>query len=297
MEYLVMATKKKKTQNKKNEVATLSKGGLPANLDYGEAAGMGRENMTQDDLSIPWIQLLQSNSPEVDGSIPQRKIEGAVAGMITDNVSRKLRSPEEGIIFVPCATDHKYVEWLPRGKGGGGGAGWVAQYGLHEDIVNEVRRVNKRDDKGILLNPKTGNCFVETYYCIGLILDDPEDTEYSGFAMIAFSSTKIKVYKKGIGELFKFHRDVPLFAHRLRITGVPDKNQKGSFWNYNINPAIEVGTPEENRIASLIQNKKGKMHPIIAAGMKLNQEYNAGKAKIDYAKQGSTEAESEEGAF
>lgn len=290
---------KKKTETKKNEVANITKGGLPANLDYGDAAGMGRENVTGSDFAMPWIYLLQSNSPEVDGTIPERKIEGATAGMITDNLSRKLRKPDEGVFFIPCATDHKFVEWLPRGKGGGGGAGFMGQYEIHDPVVNHARQINQRDDKGILQNPKTGNSLVETFYAVGLILNDPEDTEPSGFAMIAFSSTKIKVYKKGISELFKFHKDVPLFAHRLRITGVPDKNPKGSFWNYAINPAIHVGTPEEDRIASLIKNEKGKMHPLIAAGMKLNKEYNAGQARVDYAAQsaGTTEAEDGQSAF
>ena len=113
-----MAKKKKKTA-KKNAVATTQKGGLPSKYDYGETAGQGFENMTKDDLSLPWIQLLQSNSPEVDGSVPERKIEGAEAGMLMDSVSKKLRSAEEGIIFVPCATNHMYVEWVSRDKGGG----------------------------------------------------------------------------------------------------------------------------------------------------------------------------------
>jgi hypothetical protein len=113
--------------------------------------------------------------------------------------------------------------------------------------------------------------------------------------MIAFSSTKIKVYKKGIGELFKFNSQVPLFAHRLRITSVPDKTKKGNFQNFSINPAVEGGTPEENRLASLIQNKKGQMNYLIAAGMKLNKEFNAGKTKVDYAAQSSSGGSSAEG--
>ena len=46
-------------------------------------------------------------------------IEGASAGDLINTVSGEVYDGEKGISVVPCAYSKKYIEWIPREKGGG----------------------------------------------------------------------------------------------------------------------------------------------------------------------------------
>ncbi len=64
-------------------------------------------------------------------------------------------------------------------------------------------------------------------------------------AVIAFTSTKIKAYKKFNTKIGMFQirtpdgRKIrpPLFAHRVKLTAIKQKNNKGEFFNFDLNPA------------------------------------------------------------
>ena len=73
-------------------------GGAAAVYDYGSDAGAGFENTKGSDLSIPFIQVLQSNSPQVENNNP----EGAKSGMLFNSVTKEMVDGREGIVFLPC---------------------------------------------------------------------------------------------------------------------------------------------------------------------------------------------------
>jgi hypothetical protein len=195
-----------------------------------EFAGQGFQNQTNEDIAIPFINVLQPNSPEVQ----QDGIEGAKAGMLFNSVTQELHNV---ITFVPALTQHVYVEWRPRTEGGG----IVATHPIHSEVVKHAKSKSTEFGK---YKTEMGNDLVETFYVFGILCDGDVPT---GMAVMAFTSTKIKAYKAIMGRLNAFQLALPdgrrinppLFAHTLMITTKGEKNNKGSFYVPIVQAAVE----------------------------------------------------------
>lgn len=215
------------------EVAAKANTDLAA-FDYGEDGGAGFENQTSSDYSIPFLGVLQQMSPQVsdpsDGGI-----DGARPGMIFNTVTGELYPAKEGLEFVPSLTQHVFVEWVPRDSGGG----FVAIHEINSDVVKQAKANSQEFGKLRLAN---GNDLIETFYVYGVVCKDEEP---EGMAVIAFTSTKIKVYKAFSTKINMFtlkspngtKQKPPLFAHSLKLTTAKEKNNKGEFHNFSIAPA------------------------------------------------------------
>jgi len=148
-----MATKKEA------EVATVKDSAqLPAGMsmeDLLQDSGAGVDNMGMDDVAVPYLYILQTNSPQVDPD-NDMYIEGARPGMFLNNVSGEIYDGrEKGITVIPCAYERKYVEWVPRDNGGG----YVADHDIESGILNETTP----NEKGIPVLG-SGNLVIETAY-------------------------------------------------------------------------------------------------------------------------------------
>ena len=97
----------------KKAVATVEEKKLPvAAYDYGEDAGSGFEGTKSIDLSIPFLNVLQSNSPAVaEGTLKNGDIFNSVTGQVYEG--------KKGVGFQPVYHEQKYVKWKPRDAGGG----------------------------------------------------------------------------------------------------------------------------------------------------------------------------------
>jgi len=227
-----MAAKKNAAKGK--EVAKRQAGDVVVS-DYADYDGQGFENQTADDLAIPFLGILQALSPQVE-DVDQGGIEGAKAGMIYNTVTEELYEGKEGVLFVPAMTQHVFVEWVPRDAGGG----FVAVHDPTSQIVADAKA--EADDFG---KYRVGeNDLVETFYVYGVTCgEEPEDP--TELAVLAFTSTKIKVYKRWNTKLSMFMLKTdegrkikpPMFAHMTRLTSVADKNNKGKFFNVSLQPA------------------------------------------------------------
>lgn len=203
-------------------------------FDYGSDAGAGFENQTSSDYSIPFLTVLQAMSPQVadpaDGGI-----DGARPGMILNTVTGEFFAGKDGLEFIPALTQHVFVEWVPREQGGG----FVAIHDINSDVVKQGKANSKEFGKIRLAN---GNDLIETFYVYGVTSFDGEP---QGMAVIAFTSTKIKVYKAFSTKINMFtlkapngsKQKPPLYAHALKLTTAKEKNNKGEFHNFSIAPA------------------------------------------------------------
>jgi hypothetical protein len=212
------------------EVAVQQAAGVPMVHDYGDDAGTGFEDVTSDDLSIPFLMVLQSNSPQVEDQDPK----GAASGMLFNSVNRDLIASryddnEPGMVFVPVFKQDALVEWVPdRG-------GFVA---VHEpdapDVKAAIAAIGGKVQGPI---PFGENELVQTVYVYGLILD-AEGVESVGFGVIPFTSTKLKPRRDWWTAMLtiKGGKQIPLFAHRVRIRTVKQENDKGKFFNLRIEP-------------------------------------------------------------
>ena len=87
---------------------------LPAFLNKGQARGS--EHVTQADLVIPRLELIQALSPCRKKSDPSY-IEGAEEGMLYNSVTRELYGADAQVI--PVSYRKEWLVWKDRNKGGG----------------------------------------------------------------------------------------------------------------------------------------------------------------------------------
>lgn len=143
----------------KADVATVEESAqLPAGMsmeDLLRDSGAGVDSMGMDDVAVPYLYILQTNSPQVNPD-HDSYIEGAKAGMFFNNVSNEIYDGREtGLVVIPCAYERKYVEWVPRDSGGG----YVADHDIESNILSETTP----NEKGIPCLGN-GNLIIETAY-------------------------------------------------------------------------------------------------------------------------------------
>lgn len=260
-----MATSKKTETS--TEVAVANQNTAMAEYGaYADYAGAGFENQTSDDYSIPFLQILQALSPQLQENDSLRQ------GMILNTVTGEIFEGKVGIAFVPATTQHVYVEWKPRDAGGG-------FVGIHEPSSDLVRHCVANQPFGDYKTPE-GNELIETFYVYGVAIDADENVSQ---AVLAFSSSKIKKYKGWMTKAKTIQLPLPdgrripapLFAHKYRLKTVSEKNNKGQFFNWDI--AFDGSNALEARL--LPDN------PLFQSAVAIKTLIEAGKARAAYESQ------------
>jgi len=122
-----------------NQVAEKKEGALAVNMFEADAQ-QGAQNISQEDLALPFLKILGQLSPEVnkrDG----KYVEGAEPGKIINTVTNALY---DSIEVVPCHYKRQYIEWADRGTSTG------APVAIHEadsDIVSQTTRGKDYKDR------------------------------------------------------------------------------------------------------------------------------------------------------
>lgn len=267
------------TKNEKNEIEP-REDMLPELYDFGQDAGAGFEDTTQDDYAIPMLVLLQGLSPQVkeDG------VEGAKPGMLMNSVTNDLYPGKEGVVFVPSHRQHVYIEWVPRGEGGG----FVGMHDADSPVVLKAKSASKEFGQ---YYTDSGNQLKETFLLYGIIVD-PESDSPDCAAVISFTSTKIKGYKKMMSTMRQLmvpgpggkRINPPMFANQLLIKSKNEKNSKGDFYNFDI--GFRNGSAKE----SLLLPQDGRPHPLMMAAKDFAEVVKSGDAKVDHSAETSVDA-------
>ena len=96
---------------------------------------MGFEEVTTDDLQMPFVRILHAMSPQLKKS-DAAFIKGAAQGDIFNTVTNQFWSGGEGILVLPVYYQLKYIEFVPRSQGGG----FVGELaGNSQEVRNAVR--------------------------------------------------------------------------------------------------------------------------------------------------------------
>lgn len=206
--------------------ASVSKtGATPEQLAlFAQHAGAGLENASAQDYALPFIYLLQSNSPQVD-SDDDKYVEGAAPGMFMNTVTKHLYGEE--ITVVPVDFDKVFNEWVPRDAGGG-----------------FVKSYHDRDTAD--MNVQEGNQIVDTANHYVLIDAQDEDDGHFDQAIMSMTSTKLAASRNWLSRISQVMIPgasggkvvAPSFAKKYVITSEKKKNNKGTFY-------IPVVTPIE----------------------------------------------------
>lgn len=253
---------------------------VDSDLDYGEDAGQGFENQDMSDRKLPIIELLQPLSPAVaesKGKVYAGQFRNTVTGAIYDEV-----------YFVPAITDHCWGEWVNRDDGGG----FRGRHPKDSKVVADALARNGKAVGKIRIpqpaDPKTGKVapdheLVESFE-IYAILYDGKTSETLGFAMIPFTSTKIKVYRAWNSMIANFAPTingkklrpgaVPIFAHRVLMTSESETKGQYTFMIPVLSPA-EGGEDLKNSLLPKTDYR-------YMEAKKLHDDVLAGHAKAAY---------------
>ena len=251
-----MATK---TENK--AVTTKEQAQLPAEYaGLEEFAGQGLDDLDSSDRSIPFIKVLEKNSPEIE------TVDGAKPGMFINTATMKLY---DSIRFVPATRDHMFVEWVPIDNGGG----LVASYGLQEPISQWAKAQRGK------IKLKNGNDLVETFYLYGILLPEEGEDDDPQPVVISFTSTRIKAYKSIVnrsdsimlrgasGRKFK----APWFCHVWRLT--TEKKVDGNQSWYIYKAEFDGESAEAVRLPA--------DHPVVQMGAEMVRQKQTGELKVN----------------
>jgi hypothetical protein len=214
--------------SKKNEVAVKEEQPLVAFADDMMAdAGLGFENVSANDVAIPYLKILQALSPELRGVT---KVAGAEEGLIINTVTGQLM--KEGRV-IPCAFKKSYVEWTPREAGGG-----LVKEHTDEKILEKTKKNERGQD--VLPN---GNLIVTTAYHYVMVVSD------GGFerALLAMSSTQLKKSRRWLGQMMSLQVKMgdrsftpPPFSHSYHVgTGMETKDTN-SWYGWLINDPVMI---------------------------------------------------------
>lgn len=221
-----MATKKEESAPS-SEVAIKAATEVALANQHIADAGAGFEEAEASAYAIPFLQILQSGSPQCkksDGAY----IKGAEEGMFFNTVTQELYDGETGITVIPCLYNQRFVEWGTRESGGG----FVREHLPHEAPSNTVKDDKNRD---ILPN---GNALVDTrnHY---VLLRLPDGTLSP--ALVAMSSTQLKKSKQWMSRMQGIKVKgpngfvtAPMMSRAYKLTTVPESNDKGSWFGFRI---------------------------------------------------------------
>jgi len=188
-------------------------------------AGMGLENLGQDDIALPFLKVLSRQDPTLDD------LEDAKPGDILNTVSNGVYSGKTGIRVVPCAYQRRFVEWAPRGSGNGAPINIFTP----EDKRPQTERGDDNKDYVVGGN---GSYLEETHQHFVLVVED-DGTVTS--ALIAMKSTQLKKSRKWNSMVAQ--RSVmgkngpftpPRFSHIYRLKTISEENSKGSWHGWEI---------------------------------------------------------------
>lgn len=216
------------------EVAVVEQGAVAVvdtSFDIESDAGMGLENMSARDMSVPYFSIIQKTSPQVDKTEPEY-IKGAEAGQFMNTVSQQLFDGEAGVYVILCDYQVRYTEWRLREKGGG----LVADHGDNESVLVGTTKDEKKRD----INA-SGNQIVKSFNYPALIID--KQTLETSKILISFTSTQLKKAKKlntMVNELKLQGKNgkytPPIFYRVYHFQTVPESNEQGSWYGFKITP-------------------------------------------------------------
>ena len=230
-----------------NQVTTKKEGAL-ATFDMEADANQGAQNISQEDLALPFLKILGQLSPEVnkrDG----KYVEGAEPGKIINTVTNQLF---DTLQVVPVFYKRQYIEWQDRGTSTGAP---VAMHDADSDIISQTTR--GKDYKDRLPN---GNYLDNTANHFVLVLGKSPST-----ALISMKSTQLKISRKwnsmmmgikmqGKNGLFT----PPTYSHIYNLKTVQMSNDKGTWFGWDVSKVGPVASKEDYEMAKGFATSVGK---------------------------------------
>lgn len=223
--------KQRKQLNDKNDKTTSTAAARteakpPAAIPNFEAdANKGLENTDKDSFAIPFLLLLQSNSPQIE------TVEGAKAGMFLNSVTNELMKE---VLVIPCAFERKFLRWAPREDGGG----FKGSFSADDVLTGKIEGITYDEDNRMTLD---GDLLADTRLHYALVT--PKDKTSWQPALISMKSTQIKKSRRWLSRIAGIEMtradgsgtyNPPSFSHIYSIGSVKEENNEGTWWGFSI---------------------------------------------------------------
>lgn len=201
-------------------------------------AGLGLENADKDSFALPFLQILQGLSPQLE------KVEGARPGLFINTITNELfQTPE----VIPCYYQRRFLRWAPREAGGG-------LKGEYTPADIETGRIpTMRNERGQLTIE--GDVLKDTrnHY---VLVKSANGTWQP--ALLSLASTQIKKSKRWMSLIQSIKFPTPdgddfnpaSFSHIYTLHAVKEENNLGSWWG------IEIALKEQVTDGYLYQKAK-----------------------------------------
>lgn len=227
-------------------------------LDFFADAGKGLEGADKSSFAIPFLVILQSNSPacapKKEGGL------GLAPAQFMDSVTNDVF--EEGK-FIPCAFQRRFIAWAPRSKGGG----FKGEFSPAEveSSANPLKWAMKEDDKGIArMTMPDGSILKDTRTHYGIYMGADGMPKK---AILALASTQIKKSKKLLSRIQGILLDgpggkkfnPPSFSHTYGIRTVKEENNEGVWYGIDFGAVEPIADPELYAMAK-------EFHDLVMAG-------------------------------
>lgn len=186
-----------------------SKETMPAHV---KQDGRGSENVTQDDVAMPYLTVLQALSPQVD------EIEGAKAGMLYNSITDDLYTE---VYVVNLSFKREYSIFKKRDLGGG----YEGAHASHEAALTHIKDVVGGDPADYDIS--------ENHRHVCLMLDS-ETGQPLQPVILNLSGTKVRVSRTWNSDINVKHNGADRFASIWKLTTRKQSNSKGSWYNLNI---------------------------------------------------------------
>ena len=199
--------------------------------DSKDASGFGNLDLSRD-IAIPYINILQSNSPQLNPSKAEH-VAGAQVGQFYNTVTQEVSA---SLNVIPVLYQLRYVEWKTRESGGG----FVEAHDADSGILSKTKR-DQMTFKDVLPN---GNYIATTAYHYVMVQDKAGAWSQ---AVISMTSTQLKksrrwnslmLTQKVSGPSGSF--TPPTYAIIYKLTTVSESNDRGSWFGYQVEKAGQV---------------------------------------------------------
>jgi len=196
-------------------------------------AGVGLENITTEDMQIPFIRIIQALSPQLQKDDPLY-IKGAEQGDIFNTVSQEVYKQDEGVIVVPAFFEKKFLEFQLRSSGGG----------FVKELAADDKDIAMTNREGTIEMLPNGNELVRTHQ--HLVIAKSADGTIAP-SVLDMKKTQLKVSRRWntlknsarlpSGAL------MPIYGTAWQLTTVLEANDQGKWFNYKLDRINDV-TPE-----------------------------------------------------
>ena len=207
--------------------------------DLIQFAGQGVEGLGTDDLAIPFINIIQSNSPQLNKR-EGKFIEGSEVGMLFNTVTNELFDGEKGVEVIPCAYQRQLIEWVPREQEGG----FVEAH----DPESGILQTTTKNERGQDVLP-SGNYLANTASHYIILLSPTYGPTQS---VVSMSSTQLKKSRRWNTMMVSNTltlpdgsvKAAPSFAKAYSLKTVTESNKHGSWFGYEIGESRDVSQEE-----------------------------------------------------